>query len=68
MKLLPPLPVQGKKEAGALPRLDTEKQESRIEHYLALAAVALTVKKKSKPSLADKHRPRLSKTQTNRRA
>jgi hypothetical protein len=60
--------VRAKKEAEQWLALNTEKHESRIEHYLDLANIALSVKKQSKLSLAEEQRLRSSKIQTNRLA
>ena len=68
MKRLQPSRVKAKKEAEQLLALNTEKHESRIEHYLDLANIALAMKKQSKPSLAEQHHLRSSKIQTNRPA
>jgi len=43
--------VRAKKQAEQLLALNTEKHESRIEHYLDLANVALNAKKKSELSI-----------------
>jgi hypothetical protein len=68
MKRLLSSRVRAKKEAGQWLALNTEKHESRIEHYLDLANIALSVKKQSKPSLPEEQRLRSSKIQTNRLA
>jgi hypothetical protein len=47
MKRLLPLRVAARQEAERLLPLGTEKHESRIEHYLDLANVALSTKKKA---------------------
>jgi hypothetical protein len=56
MKRLAPLRVNPRNEAGRALLLTTEKHESRIQHYLDLANIALSMKKKSKLS----SRPRKS--------
>jgi hypothetical protein len=56
MKRLAPLRVTPRKEADRALLLTTEKHESRIQHYLDLANIALSMKKKSKLS----SRPRKS--------
>jgi hypothetical protein len=68
MKLLPPLRVASRKKSGRSMPLDVEKHESRIQHYLDLANVALTTKKKSEPIPSEEQRVGLSKMRTNRRA
>jgi hypothetical protein len=50
MKRLAPLRVNPRKEADRALPLTTEKHESRIQHYLSLANVALGMKKKSQHS------------------
>jgi len=48
MKRLVPSRIRARKEAERLLPVNTEKHESRIEHYMDLANVALSTKKKSK--------------------
>jgi hypothetical protein len=50
MKRLAPLRVNPRKEADRALPLTTEKHESRIQHYLDLANIALSMKKKSQHS------------------
>jgi hypothetical protein len=50
MKRLTPLRVNPRKEADRALPLTTEKHESRIQHYLSLANVALGMKKPSQHS------------------
>jgi hypothetical protein len=50
MKRLAPLRVNPRKEADRALPLTTEKHESRIQHYLSLANVALGMKKPSQHS------------------
>jgi hypothetical protein len=56
MKRLPRLRVTARKEAGSVLHPNSEKHESRIQHYLDLANVALSMKKK----LSLSSRPRKS--------
>jgi hypothetical protein len=50
MNRLAPLRVHPRKEADRALPLTTEKHESRIQHYLDLANIALSMKKKSQHS------------------